>query len=244
MTQYGFMFDMNRCYACQACSIACNDIEPGAEKWMTVYEWEKGTFPNIRLNALAFPCAHCEDPSCMKVCPNGAIYKEDEFGAVLVDQDKCEGCRKCYEACPYGSPKFASDEQGAKMSKCTMCVDRLAEGMQPACTASCPLRAFDFGPLDELIEKYGDVRQCEGMPAPDATKPAFIIWNPREKTPLIPYDVDEAIRLNQQRGDLGTMFESEEDLTTFDEGTIRRDELVMKHANNAELMRATRNDME
>ena len=149
MTQYGFMFDMNRCYACQACSIACkdwNDIEPGAEKWMTVYEWEKGTFPNIRLNALAFPCAHCEDPSCMKVCPNGAIYKEDEFGAVLVDQDKCEGCRKCYEACPYGSPKFASDEQGAKMSKCTMCVDRLAEGMQPACTASCPLRAFDFGP--------------------------------------------------------------------------------------------------
>lgn len=179
----------------------------------------------------------------MKVCPNGAIYKEDEFGAVLVDQDKCEGCRKCYEACPYGSPKFASDEQGAKMSKCTMCVDRLAEGMQPACTASCPLRAFDFGPLDELIEEYGDVRQCEGMPAPDATKPAFIIWNPREKTQLIPYDVDEAIRLNQQRGDLGTMFESEEDLTTFDEGTIRRDELVMKHASNAELMRATRNDM-
>ena len=65
----------------------------------------------------------------------------------------------------------------------------------------------------------------------------------REKTQLIPYDVDEAIRLNQQRGDLGTMFESEEDLTTFDEGTIRRDELVMKHASNAELMRATRNDM-
>ena len=129
------------------------------------------------------------------------------------------------------------------MSKCTMCVDRLAEGMQPACTASCPLRAFDFGPLDELIEKYGDVRQCEGMPAPDATKPAFIIWNPREKTQLIPYDVDEAIKLNQQRGDLGTMFESEEDLTTFDEGTIRRDELVMKHTSNAELMRATRNDM-
>ena len=55
--------------------------------------------------------------------------------------------------------------------------------------------------------------------------------------------MDEAIRLNQQRGDLGTMFESEEDLTTFDEGTIRRDELVMKHASNAELMRATRNDM-
>ena len=55
MTQYGFMFDMNRCYACQACSIACKDwhgIEPGAEKYMTVYEWEEGTFPNIRLHSL------------------------------------------------------------------------------------------------------------------------------------------------------------------------------------------------
>ena len=53
MTQYGSMFDMNRCYACQACSIACKDwngIEPCAEKWMTVYEWETGTFPNVRLH--------------------------------------------------------------------------------------------------------------------------------------------------------------------------------------------------
>ena len=45
----------------------------------------------------------------------------------------------------------------------TMCIDRLSEGMQPACTMSCPLRAFDFGPLDELIEKYGDVRYCEAV---------------------------------------------------------------------------------
>ena len=226
MTQYGFMFDMNRCYACQACSIACKDwhgIEPGAEKFMTVYEWEEGTFPNIRLHSLAFPCAHCEDPACLKVCESGAIYKEDEFGAVLVDQDKCTGCRKCYSACPYGAPRFATDE--------------------PTCTQSCPLRAFDFGPIDELIEKYGDVRYCAGMPAPEATKPSYIIWNPREKTPLLPYDADEAIRLNQQRGDLGTMFESAEDLKTFDEGTIRRNELQMKHDSVIDLMRATRNDM-
>ena len=178
MTQYGFFFDMNRCYACQACSIACkdwNDIDPGAEKWMTVYEWESGTFPAIRLHSLAFSCAHCENPACVAVCESGALYKEDEFGAVLVDQDKCTGCRKCYDACPYGAPKFATDEPTAKMSKCTMCVDRLSEGMQPACTMSCPLRAFDFGPLDELIEKYGDVRYCEGMPAPDATNPACSI---------------------------------------------------------------------
>ena len=74
-------------------------------------------------------------------------------------------------------------------------------------------------------------------------KQDMIVWNPREKRQLVPYDVDEAIALNQQRGDLGTMFESEEDLTTFDEGTIRRDKLQMKFDSNVELMRATRNDM-
>lgn len=246
MTQYGFFFDMNRCYACQACSIACKDwngIEPGAEKWMTVYEWEEGTFPLTRLHSLAFSCGHCENPSCIAACESGAIYKEDEFGAVLVDQDKCTGCRKCYDACPYGSPKFASDELGTKMSKCTMCVDRLSDGLAPVCTLSCPLRAMDFGPIDELVAKYGDVRYCIGMPDPEETKPNYLIWNPREKTPVIPYNAEEAIALNQQRGDMGTMFESPEDLTNFDEGTIYRGELRMKHSNNVELMRATRNDM-
>ena len=87
------------------------------------------------------------------------------------------------------------------------------------------------------------MRYCAGMPTPEATKPSYIIWNPREKTPLLPYDADEAIRLNQQRGDLGTMFESAEDLKTFDEGTIRRNKLKMKHDSVIDLMRATRNDM-
>lgn len=246
MSQYGFFFDQNRCYACQACSVACKDwnaIEPGAEKWMTVYEWETGTFPNIRLHQLAYSCGHCADPVCAKVCPNGAIYKEDKYGAVLVDSEKCQGCRSCYDACPYGAPKFADDSDTAKMTKCTMCIDRLEEGKQPICAASCPLRAFDFGPLDELIEKYTDIRYCEGMPSPDITNPAYLIWPQREKTALIPYDADKAIELNQQRGHLGTMFESPEDLSTFDTGTISRNELQMKHGSAEELMRATRNDM-
>ena len=196
MTQYGFYFDQGRCYGCKACTVACkdwNDIEPGPEKWMSVYMWEKDRFPHTSIGILAFSCGHCDNAVCMSACDHGAIFKEEKYGAVLVDQDLCEGDRNCFQACPYGAPKFASDEPGTKMSKCTMCVDRLAEGMQPACTMSCPLRAFDFGPLDELIGKYGDVRYCEGMPSPEATKPAFLIWNPREKTPLLPYDAAEAI---------------------------------------------------
>ncbi len=246
MTQYGFHFDQNRCYGCQACDIACKDwngIEPGAEKLMCVYEWETGTFPDVRIHNLAFPCAHCDDPACLKACETGAIYEEDKYGAVLVDAEKCNGCRKCYEACPYGAPKFASDEPGEKMHKCDMCIDRLEQGLKPVCASSCPLRAFDFGPMEELIAKYTDVRFCPGMPDPELTHPNYLIWNQREKKQLVPYDADEAIELNRQRGHLGTMFESKEDLEQFEDGCIGRSELKMKFASNAELMRATRNDM-
>ena len=249
MAQYAFFFDQSRCTNCHACSIACKDWNYGEEikssyvKWLRMMQWEKGVFPEVEMHTLFATCYHCEKPICVDACPNDALFKEDQFGAVLLDSDKCKGSRQCWIACPYGAPQYEDNAPGTPMSKCTMCVDRLAEGMQPICTLSCPLRAFDFGPLDQLIEKYGDVRYCEGMPSPEATKPAYLVWNPREKTPLIPYPVDEAIALNQQRGDLGTMFESEEDLTTFDEGTIRRDKLQMKFDNNIELMRATRNDM-
>ena len=189
MKQYGFHFDATRCTGCKTCVVACcdkNGLEDGRQ-FRHVLAYENGGWRQDRMTGawhqdvrawyVSIACNHCENPACVKVCPVKAIRKEDEFGAVLVDDAKCVGCRSCAAACPFGAPKFASDDEGTKMSKCTMCVDRLAEGMQPACTASCPLRAFDFGPLDELIEKYGDVRQCEGMPAPDATKPAFIIWN-------------------------------------------------------------------
>ena len=170
MTQYGFFFDMNRCYACQACSIACkdwNDIDPGAEKWMTVYEWESGTFPAIRLHSLAFSCAHCENPACVKVCPVGATYKDPETGVVRQDYDKCIGCRMCMSACPYNGvrsfnweePVFHTDyAMGSKdapehqqhvVEKCTFCYHRTSQGIEPACMHLCVGRARFWGDLDD-----------------------------------------------------------------------------------------------
>ena len=67
MTQYGFFFDQSRCTGCHACSIACKgwyDLPPGPLKYMRVYQWEQGAFPNTRLGLLAVNCYHCENPVC------------------------------------------------------------------------------------------------------------------------------------------------------------------------------------
>lgn len=170
MAQYGFLIDLSRCIGCHACEISCkqwHDIPPGAIKWMRVYQWEEGSFPQIDLRILPVPCFHCEVPVCAAACPNGAIYKEDKYGAVLVNPDKCTGSRRCWQACPYGAPQFAGDEFGLKMSKCTMCIDRLEEGLKPLCVLSCSMRALEFGPIDELIKKYGNLRRLEDIPKKD-----------------------------------------------------------------------------
>ena len=159
MTQYGFLIDLSRCTGCNACVIACKQwhhIEPGPAKPVRVYQWEKGTFPEIDLRVLPIMCFHCENPLCAEACPNEAITKEEKYGAVLVDPGKCTGQRKCWEACPYGTPQFKSDDGAEKMLKCNMCMDRLEEGLAPICVLSCSLRALEFGPMDELMEKYGD----------------------------------------------------------------------------------------
>jgi DMSO reductase iron-sulfur subunit len=167
MPQYGFFIDLSRCTGCNACVIACkqwHDIPPGPVKWMRVYQWEKGAFPYIDLRVLPINCFHCENPLCAEACPNTAINKDEKYGAVLVDPDKCTGERKCFEACSYGSPQFASDDPDTKMSKCNMCIDRLERGLSPICVLSCSLRALEFGPIDELKKKYGNIANIETIP--------------------------------------------------------------------------------
>ncbi|BAE86571.1 4Fe-4S dicluster domain-containing protein [Desulfitobacterium hafniense] len=244
MTQYAFYFDQSRCYGCQACSVACkdwNELQPGPEKWLTVYEWEKGSFPDLRIHILAFGCGHCENPVCLKACPNNALFKEEKYGAVLVDESKCKGARQCAVVCPYGAPKFASDAPGTKMTKCTMCIDRLEDGKLPICVSACPLRAFDFGPLEKIEAKYGNLRQLEDMPNPKGTKPCFIVQEHSSKKELIPYNKTQALELMRSRGDLGTLFESIEDVTKV-EGAVRNTRLKMKHASGRDLLDATRSD--
>ena len=129
------------------------------------------------------------------------------------------------------------------MSKCTMCIDRLEKGEIPICVASCPLRAFDFGTLEEIERKYGNLRQLEGMPDPDLTKPNFIVKENVPKKELIPYDKEKALELMQQRGELGTVFECFADVTEVDKATVHRSELKMKHVSTRDLIAETRVDL-
>lgn len=250
MAQYGFFIDLSRCTGCNACVIACkqwHNIPPGPTKWMRVYQWETGAFPDINLHILPVMCFHCEKPACIKACPNEAIYKEDKYGAVLVDPDKCQGTRKCWQACPYGSPQFEGDAPDLPMSKCNMCVDRLEDGLAPICVLSCSMRALEFGPLDKLRAKYGNLSQLEDMPRDSITVPA-VVFKPADSTKqIIPWDSDKVLELWQKRhpdnGEpLPDIFKEKSDVTQVPEDIISRSRLVLKAKSTEELMYYTTDD--
>jgi Fe-S-cluster-containing dehydrogenase component len=111
MPKWGMVIDLDRCTGCQACTTACameNNRLPG-ESWQDVLFYHEGTYPNVQISWLPRPCMQCENPSCVYVCPTGATYQTDD-GVVLVDWDKCIGCKYCMIACPYGV-RFYSDEK-------------------------------------------------------------------------------------------------------------------------------------
>ncbi len=244
MTQYGFYFDQSRCYNCHACVVACrdwNDIQPGPVKWCRMMQWEKGTFPTMRMNTLFATCYHCENPVCVEACNHHALFKEDKYGAVLLDTDLCEGDRNCWKACPYGAPQYEDDAPGTPMSKCDMCYDRLENGEQPICVMSCPGRALDFGPLEELEAKYGKLKALPDMPDGELVKPAVVFTpvNPRKE--VVPYDTEKAMELLRDRGpDLAPAFDYE-DVESAEE-RIGYKELVLKSASVEDALARSKNE--
>jgi anaerobic dimethyl sulfoxide reductase subunit B len=178
--QIGFYFDQTRCTGCSACRVACkdwHDIPAGPENWMRILYNEKGIFPKVFVSYMIVPCWHCLEPVCVLACPVGAITKREKDGIVLVDDKVCignEACdEKCRKACPYEAPQFGP-EKGARMRKCNYCLDRITQGKLPNCIEACPVRALDAGPLGELEERYGAVREAEGFRYSGRTKPAVV----------------------------------------------------------------------
>ena len=129
-------------------------------------------------------CNHCEKPICMEVCPASAISKRED-GIVLIDADKCIGCRYCSWACPYGAPQF--NEEIKVMTKCNFCYDLQAQGEKPACVDACPYRVLEFGDIEELKAKHGSLVNVAPMPDPSLTKPA-VVYSPHKDTRTLATD--------------------------------------------------------
>ena len=104
MARYGMLINTKKCVGCYACRIACqmkNHLEPD-ESFISYRELEQGTYPNVYAEVVPVQCMHCEDAPCEAVCPTHATYTT-ESGVVLVNEEKCIGCKYCMAACPYGA---------------------------------------------------------------------------------------------------------------------------------------------
>lgn len=181
--KWGMIIDLNRCVGCKACTIACkaeNHTPPGVA-YNVVIEKETGIYPYNKKTFLSRPCMQCEKSSCTMVCPVSATYHRED-GIVVVDYDKCIGCKYCIAACPYGARSFdyghnysedlsnpweqqPSPEYGqhrkrenhespiGNVRKCTFCLHRITNGIAPACSTTCMGHAIHFGNLADQDAK-------------------------------------------------------------------------------------------
>ena len=178
MTRNIISIDLDSCIGCHSCAVVCKQ-EDGVglgtyyNKVLTV--GPSGTYPDLEMYYLPVACQHCDNPECVSVCPTGAMHK-DERGLVSVDAARCIGCGYCALSCPYRAPKV--DRDAGRSVKCDGCTRRVAEGGAPVCVEACPLRALDFGPIDELREKYGAVADVPPLPDATATSPNLVLTPP------------------------------------------------------------------
>lgn len=193
--QFGFFVDARYCAGCKTCQIACKDranLEVG-QLYRKVNCYEDGGWvrqgaawvSNVTAYWLSVSCNHCEDPSCVNVCPTGAMYKRSEDGIVLVDSAKCVGCQSCVWACPYDGPQY--NPETGKVGKCDGCIDRLEAGQRPVCVDACPFQLISFGDMDELEREHGGTAYVKGLADPNRTKPALRINPPKGaiNTPIV-----------------------------------------------------------
>jgi len=196
MTQLGWIIDLDKCTGCDSCSIACkaeNNVSLG--RFRTVIQRKMiGTFPNVTKVNLPIMCNHCEGseedkvPPCVTACPEypgerlayetpdgkkiryrgGATYKRPD-GLILIDAEKCIGCGKCIDSCPYGVRSFDPFVQaGAKpekqaADKCDFCKHRIDNGVEPACVNTCQGRARIFGDLNDPDSEVSRLVKDHGL---------------------------------------------------------------------------------
>jgi len=171
MVRYGMLIDLKSCNGCKACMTACkanHSIPVGEHEGREYYriwpdEVELGTYPYIIRNMTPLLCMQCEDAPCVSVCPiSGALYSRED-GIVLIDEEKCNGCKLCIPACPYGA-LYLREDKGV-IDKCTFCIENIDAGLQPECVKACPADAMFFGDLAKTESQISKlIRQWDARP--------------------------------------------------------------------------------
>lgn len=147
------MVDIDKCLACKSCEIACAlahsksgrleeavTEQPKPQKRVTVEAAEQFAVP--------MQCRHCEEAPCIAVCPTGAIRRRKADDPVLIDQERCIGCKYCIVVCPFGVIDVSHD--GRAVVKCDLCIERTKAGQEPACVEACPTKALSLASEKEL----------------------------------------------------------------------------------------------
>ncbi|HEX2923383.1 MAG TPA: 4Fe-4S dicluster domain-containing protein [Chloroflexota bacterium] len=172
MAKMTMLYDSSKCVGCRACQVACkqwNDLPAERTSNWGSYENPSALSPNtiskIKYIEVGTPdapkmlfldqgCMHCTEAACVEVCPTGALSHHSS-GAVVFDRVKCNGCSYCSQFCPFSIPQIEGNiiTGAGKSSKCTLCNDRVTNGLVPACVKTCPAGALSFGPRPEIVAR-------------------------------------------------------------------------------------------
>jgi formate dehydrogenase beta subunit len=165
------LIDTSTCIGCKACEVACqqwNDLPPE----ITVQSGSYQTLPDlapafwnlIRFNETEVNgkfswlmrkdgCMHCSEPGCLIACPAPGAILQYANGIVDFNQEACVGCGYCITGCPFNIPKLSRSTK--KVYKCTLCVDRVSVGLEPACIKACPTGCLQFGSKAQMLDTAG-----------------------------------------------------------------------------------------
>lgn len=175
MAAKAILYDATKCTACRGCQVACkqwHDLDGEDTTNWGSYEnprdlsprtWLKMEFREVESNGTVRwlfnrrACMHCTDAACVRVCPTGALYYHPD-GFVAIDKGKCTDCGYCIEFCPFDVPRLDTNRAsglGGRIDKCTLCttpgLNRIDNGLEPACVKTCPPRALTYGDRDTLL---------------------------------------------------------------------------------------------
>ena len=148
--------EQERCLACGSCMLECAMAHTDARTLAEALQAETPPQPRVYVEPIGqfgmpLQCRHCEEAPCIAVCPTHAIDQLRSGGPVLLNQDRCIGCRFCVLVCPFGVIELA--RSGKVMIKCDLCIARTEVGEDPACVSACPTRAMQFRELDEWLRE-------------------------------------------------------------------------------------------